>query len=728
MIQEQERFDSFLCTSESTFSVVFDFCEFGLIVLNAEGRVVNWNSWIERSSNISRNQAQGKTLESIFPSIANSSLLRALEIALSAKMSSFISHSLNRSPLPLTDFQDKKILHNIVVKPIHSHGLEDLCLIQITDISAAVKREHQLLEQANKRKDLTDKLRQEKERAQVTLRSIADAVITTDTKGFVVSMNQVAEEMTGWQLDQAIDKPVAQIFSVVQENSREFIPNPVSQCIENRAVVSNDQDLILIDKHGRARAITESAAPILSDNGELIGAILVFSDVTHSRQLAAQLKWQAEHDPLTGLVNRWEFETAVKRFLANAKTVGTSHSLLYIDLDQFKVVNDTCGHTAGDELLRQLSSLLQRKLRSRDILARFGGDEFCVLLEDCNKENGLRIANFLKQEINAFRFVWDDRNFCLGISIGLVEITGTENNAEEILSVADSACYVAKDRGRNRIHVHEPDQEDAPAHQREMQWISRLQSALDEDRFCLFVQRIVSISDSVEQKDHFEVLIRMLDIDGNLIPPGAFIPAAERFNLMPSIDRWVIRKLFDSIRTIALEDQHNLPMFSINLSGASLTDEHLLTEVQGLLSQSPLPANRLCFEITETAAISNLAQAIRFITEIKHLGCYFSLDDFGSGFSSFGYLKNIPVDFLKIDGHFVKDMVDNPINRAFVESINQIGHVMGLTTIAEFVENDAILEMLKEVGVDYAQGYGIDRPKQFSELYSLLGTKASNKS
>lgn len=702
---------------ETLYSALFESFEVGLLIVNANHCIVNWNDWMVRSSGISQQQAVGATLESLFPDIKNSRLISAIETALTQRFSSFLCHRLNRKTLPLVCNDKKSIAYNTIVKPISSNGSEIHCLVHINDISATVNSEHRLIVQTNRLNELADSLRQEKERAQITLRSIADAVITTDTQGGVVSMNRVAETITGWQLDDALNKPVSQIFSVVQEDSNEFIANPVTTCLEKQTIVSNDQDLLLIDKHGQERAITESAAPIHGNDGKLIGAILVFSDVTQSRLLAAQLRWQAKHDPLTGLVNRREFELAVNGLISTNHSEDTRHSLLYIDLDQFKVVNDTCGHTAGDELLRQLSAILQKNLRSQDILARLGGDEFCVLLVNCNKDNALRIAHLLKQEVHDFRFSWEDKTFCLGISVGLVEITGAERDIEEILSAADSACYVAKDTGRNRIHVHEKNRPDAHAHHQEMHWIARLQSALDNDRFCLFVQRIANISRDDSLSDHYEVLIRMLDESDNLIPPGAFIPAAERFNLMPKIDQWVIRNLFESIKSMALDKTDELPLFSVNLSGASLSDEHFLSDIKALLLKYDIPTDRLCFEITETAAIANLAQANRFMAEIKKLGCYFSLDDFGSGLSSFGYLKNMPVDFLKIDGHFVKDIVHDPIDRAFVESINQIGHVMGLTTIAEFVENDIILEMLKEIGVDYAQGYGIDRPKLFSDLF-----------
>ena len=708
---------SYYCAGESTISTAFSICDLGLIVVNAEKQVVNWNHWIADHSRISQLKAQGKTLEELFSVVEDSSLMRAVHNALDSKICSVIPHALNRHPLPLFSSQGKTISQHISIKPIHSNGLENMCLIQISDVSSVFKREKQLQRQANTLKKLADTLGEEKERAQVTLQSIADGVITTDVQGRILSMNKVAEKLTGWSIEKSVNKPVPKIFPIYLEDSRQEIANPATLCLETELVINNDQDFILVDKRGQEHAITQSAAPIMGEDNKVMGAILVFRDVTHSRKLAAQIRWQAKHDPLTGLVNRREFEIVLTQLLNDARSNQTHHSLLYIDLDQFKLVNDTCGHVAGDQLLRQLASILQLKLRNNDTLARIGGDEFCVLLKGCEQIVALRIANALRKEIQAFRFSWGEQIFVLGVSIGLAEIRGTEKDAAEILSAADSACYVAKDTGRNRVHIHKPDQNKQSILQMEMKWISRLQNALDENRFCLYIQRIKVISERRKEEDHYEVLIRMLDHDHKLIPPGDFIPAAERFNLMPSIDRWVIRNLFKTLASMPSYQQQTLPVFSINLSGSSLSDDFFLKDVQDLLYQSGLPPDRFCFEITETAAIAKLTKVIHFISELKNMGCFFSLDDFGSGLSSFTYLKNLPVDFLKIDGHFVKNVVRDPIDRAFVESINQIGHVMGLTTIAEFVENKTILATLHEIGIDYAQGYGIEIPKPLSELY-----------
>jgi diguanylate cyclase (GGDEF)-like protein len=435
------------------------------------------------------------------------------------------------------------------------------------------------------------------------------------------------------------------------------------------------------------------------------------------KQTEAQLTFHASHDALTGLVNRREFERRTERLLLTVKRDKDRHALCFMDLDQFKVVNDTCGHTAGDEMLRQLSSALQSVVRKRDTLARLGGDEFGVLMEHCSLDDAHRVATTLQKAIQDYQFAWEEHSFKVGVSIGLVPITESTSNLTLLLRDADVACYMAKDKGRNRIHVYHAEDVESTRRHGEMQWVTRLSHALEEDRFCLYVQAIVPLDASDDT--HYEFLLRMIDETGEIIPPGAFLPAAERYNLITKIDHWVIEKSISLLAdNPAFLNQVNF--CSINLSGQSLTDPEILKFIVSLLKKSEIQGEKLCFEITETAAISNLNMAMKFISTLKNLGCRFALDDFGSGLSSFAYLKNLPVDYLKIDGMFVKDMVDDPIDHAMVKSINEIGHVMGMKTIAEFVENDVIKGMLKEIGVNYAQGYGIGKPQPFPELIKTL--------
>lgn len=442
-------------------------------------------------------------------------------------------------------------------------------------------------------------------------------------------------------------------------------------------------------------------------NNEFLYAIAQIQDITEAHELSDELSYQASHDALTDLVNRREFERRLERVLINVEEEKSEHALLYIDLDQFKVINDTCGHIAGDELLHQLASLMEDKIRQRDTLARLGGDEFGVLMEHCNIDHAMRVANVIREAVEAYRFVWGENTFGVGASIGLTPINIASGNMTEILKQADAACYAAKEFGRNRVHMyHEEDTSLAKRHG-EMQWVARINSALEENRFHLYAQPIMHTEDA--NITHYELLLRMEDDDGAIIPPGAFLPAAERYNLISKLDRWVLDTAFQWLNDVP-EPQEFISFCSINLSGQNLGDEQFRSYVINKLNETNIQADKICFEITETAAIANLTNAMEFITTLKNMGCLFALDDFGSGVSSFAYLKNLPVDYLKIDGMFVKDIVDDPIDFAMVKSINEIGHVMGKKTIAEFVENEAILNKLREIGVDYAQGYGIGMP------------------
>ena len=458
-----------------------------------------------------------------------------------------------------------------------------------------------------------------------------------------------------------------------------------------------------------------SISSVKNSNGDITNFISIQEDVTHEFELSEQLSYQASHDALTGLINRHEFERRAERLLSTIRQDKTEHALCFMDLDQFKVVNDTCGHTAGDELLRQLGSILINTVRHRDTLARLGGDEFGVLMEHCSLDDAHRVATSLQKAIQDYQFSWEGHIFRVGVSIGLVVITETIADITELLRDADVACYMAKDKGRNRIHVHHPEDSEVAQRHGEMQWVTRLNQALEDDRLCLYAQSIVPLDGSAY--NHYELLIRMIDERGEIILPDSFLPAAERYNLISKIDHWVIETFFG----LLLDNpafQKQIQFCTINLSGQSLTDPGILDFIINQHDESGIKGETICFEITETAAILNLNTASRFISILKDLGFRFSLDDFGSGLSSFGYLKNLPVDYLKIDGMFVKNIVDDPIDHAMVKSINEIGHVMGMQTIAEFVENDEIKGMLREIGVNYAQGYGVGKPLPFDDLLS----------
>ena len=427
------------------------------------------------------------------------------------------------------------------------------------------------------------------------------------------------------------------------------------------------------------------------------------------QEYAAKLAFHSSHDPLTTLFNRLEFENRLKLALHTATTQGRQHVVMYLDLDQFKIVNDTCGHAAGDRLLRQVSMLLKQQVREGDSLARLGGDEFGVLLENCPMQDAIRIADELRLCVANFRFVTDDRSFSIGVSIGMVQIADGVLNLTEVLSAADAACYMAKEKGRNRVQYYRPHDSEVSLRRGEMEWVSRLQSALQDGRFVLYRQEIHAINEDSSSESHNELLVRMIDNLGNIIPPMAFIPAAERYSMMSYIDEWVIENAFAAINSLGA----NCGVFAINISGTSIADDRFLEFVRKQFKAFSMPAGRICFEITETAAIANFDKAARFFGEMKSLGCLFSLDDFGAGMSSFGYLKHLPVDFIKIDGNFVKNVAHDPIDRAMVQAINDVGHVMGKKTVAEFVNGQAGMDALREIGVDFGQGNWISPAVRF---------------
>jgi diguanylate cyclase (GGDEF)-like protein/PAS domain S-box-containing protein len=561
------------------------------------------------------------------------------------------------------------------------------------------------------RKLYEEALFREKESAQITLQSIGDGVVTTDAEARVQYLNPVASDLTGWRLDDAVGRNIDEIFRGFHEETCEPIENPVGVAMRRNRPIKSVRPALLIRRDGNELYIESTAAPIRDPFGNVTGGVLVFHDVSESRELNRRLSYAASHDVLTELVNRREFEQRLERALKSAKARETSYAVLYLDLDQFKIVNDACGHNAGDALLKQMGSLLKSKIRWRDTLARLGGDEFGVLLESCTMDEALRTAETLRENISDYRFVWDDRTFRLGVSIGVVPITAATDDVASLLSAADSACAAAKDAGRNRVYNYQENDIDLMKRRKEMQWAARISNALDENRFELFRQTIQPLQASSEPGAHYELLIRMRDESGQLIAPGLFIAAAERYGLMTQIDRWVIAQAFAWLVSEA-DERERLSLCAINLSGQSLADEKFLPFVIEQFQKSGLSGSCICFEITETAAIASYSQANRFIHALKELGCRFALDDFGTGLSSFGYLKHFPVDFLKIDGSFVKEILHDPIDREMVRSINEIGHLTGKRTIAEFAENQEIITMLRGMGIDYAQGYGVSEPKR----------------
>lgn len=552
-------------------------------------------------------------------------------------------------------------------------------------------------------------LHEEKERAEVTLHSIGDGVITTDLQGRVLYLNPMAEILTGYTQAQATGKPIETIYHVQDQVSGSQLANPARLCLAEDTVISGVNLAQLVSADGRSYAVEETAAPIRGKTGDTIGAVLVFHDVTEARETSRKLAYQATHDALTGLINRREFERLVEEALQDAKANGTSSAFCYMDLDQFKVVNDTCGHIAGDRLLVELATMIQHRVNENDTLARLGGDEFGVLMRNIPLHEARALAEELRNRVRDYRFLWDGQTFEVGISIGVVPIRPDTNSVVEVFSNADIACFVAKDMGRNQIHVSNLNDVEQARRQQEMQWSVRIPSALENDRFVLHYQKITPLDASSGESPRCELLVRMLEEDGSLILPGRLIPAAERFRHMPEIDRWVIHNALKLI--VQHGDRLGMAAYAINLSGQSLGQADLLDFVKREILRSGIKPSLITFEITETAAIRNVSHAARFMSELKKLGCQFSLDDFGSGLSSFGYLKMLPVDYLKIDGSFVRNMLHDDHDRSIVIAIAQIAKTLNIACVAEWVEDEATLMALKEIGVDYGQGFFLHRPE-----------------
>jgi diguanylate cyclase (GGDEF)-like protein/PAS domain S-box-containing protein len=554
----------------------------------------------------------------------------------------------------------------------------------------------------------------EKDRALVTLQSIGDAVISTDAGAKIDYLNPVAERLTGWTVDEARGRPIGEVLQLIDESTRAPVAYTLDRVLINGETSVPSDHIVLVNRRGEELAIQETATPIRNREGAAIGAVIVFGDVTKERRLKRALSYQASHDALTGLINRREFDARLETAVGAAQRGEGEYVLLYVDLDQFKVVNDTCGHSAGDRLLRDITSLLQTRVRASDTIARLGGDEFGMLLERCSLEQAERVADSIRQAIHSYRFLWGANSLSVGASIGVVRIARDTTSAASVLSAADIACYAAKDGGRNRVQIYERDH--GTNRHREMQWVGRIARAVEDGRLELYAQRIVGISGNRGDTPFFEIMVRLRDEDGTLVPPNEFIPAAERYNVMVMVDRWVVGRAIELL-SACVKQGRRLPLLAVNLSGTSINDEDFLEFVLSRLHDEQV-ARALCFEITETAAVASLSKATYFMRELKARGCRFSLDDFGSGVSSFTYLKTLPVDFLKIDGHFAAHVATDVVDRSMVEAIAKIGSAMQVATIAEKVESAEVLQVLKQIGVDYIQGFHLAEPCAIEDVFS----------
>jgi diguanylate cyclase (GGDEF)-like protein/PAS domain S-box-containing protein len=567
----------------------------------------------------------------------------------------------------------------------------------IADITARKRAEQAVFEQ--------------KERAQVTLASIGDAVITTDRDGRIDYLNAMAEQLSGWPKEEAQGQNILAVLRLRDETTRSEIENPLLRCLrEDKAVHFGDHS-VLVNRLGQEIAIQDSAAPIRDRDGRTVGAVVVFRDVTKERRLRRALSFQASHDALTGLINRREFDNRLQAAVQDAREGHGKHALLYVDLDQFKVVNDTCGHPAGDRLLRDVTALLQQQVRSADLIARLGGDEFGILVQHCELEQATRIAEAIRAAVRNYRFTWDAHVLSIGASIGVVEITAQCESVATLLSAADIACYAAKDSGRNRVHVY--DTGAISGRHREMYWVGQVTRAVDEDRLELHVQRVVSVADGQPaavggRPALFEVLVRLRGEDGELVLPGEFLPAAERFNLVGAIDRRVLARSVKWLQA-ELAAGREPPLLGINLSSSSICDRSFLETVLALTEDARI-AECLCFEISETALLGARSQALEFMHELRKRGCRFAIDDFGSGLSSFQFLKSLPVNFLKVDGRFLAAGESDAVDQHLLEAIHKVAHALGIITIGERIEGADAMARLQKAGIAYAQGHTLSAP------------------
>lgn len=588
----------------------------------------------------------------------------------------------------------------------------ELSAILERDADGRPLRSMAVLQDITEQRRIKQELAEQHELLRVTLESIGDGVVTTDADGRVMWLNPVAERLSGWRDGEARGQPLARVLDLRDEASGVAVRDPIACCLQDGHVVASG--IRLVARDGRAYGIEYSVAPIRDAQGAVLGAVLVFRDVTEQRRLAEEMNWRATHDPLTGLVNRTEFEARLGRALQQAQADGTQYALLYIDLDDFKLVNDACGHTVGDQMLQQVGRLLTSGVRASDTVARLGGDEFAIILERCTVTKAQRVAQQICDRMDDFRFAHEGRRFRIGTSIGVVPVDRRWATTAAILQAADTSCYAAKMAGRNRYHLWFDTDQAMRARQGEMHWATRIENALDEDRFVLFAQRLLPLKPD-NDGIHAEALLRLRDNEGHMVPPGAFLPAAERFHLASRIDRWVLRHTVDWLKS--LDDPRRLATLCINLSGQSISDRAFHQHAIELLTDAgPLVCQRLCLEITETATVTNLGDAADFMRQIRALGVQVALDDFGAGASSFGYLKALPVDALKIDGQFIRDIIDDPLDEAAVRCFVDVARVVGVKTVAEFVDRPEVLAKVREVGIDYAQGFLVHRPEPIERL------------
>ncbi|MFT7681004.1 MAG: diguanylate cyclase (GGDEF)-like protein/PAS domain S-box-containing protein [Moritella dasanensis] len=674
-----------LVQSEAKLNSIFEHSPVGIFHYNKQGILLKTNRHFEDIIGANKNGLIGFNM---LKKVQNTGLSNAIKSSLKGQMSTFEGEYISVS-------HRKKSYLEVDLVPLYSSSGEIDGGVGVCDDIT--------IQQQN-----TANLKKLSRVVECSL----DGIMITDTKGIIEYVNPQFTQITGYSAPESIGNK-ANFFrsNTTSNNTYNKLWSRVSKGEEWAGEIQNKR------QNGELYWAKVTIIPMTNGSGEITHFIGIQVDITKSRIISKQITYQAKHDMLTGLINRYEFEHQLSDAVCSAQGSQLTHVLCFLDLDQFKIINDTCGHAAGDELLRQIAGLIGDNLKPNDTLARLGGDEFAILIRNSQLTEAVVIANQILEKVKEFQFIWKKSCFSVGVSIGVAEICNTSGNTSEVLIHADLACYAAKDLGRNRVHTYHDNDELLATRDGEFRWVNEIKEALHEDRFELYAQPIVALQEP-GHKPVFEVLLRMLDKNGALIAPGVFLPIAERYNLSQPIDRWVVDRTLLWMKTHS-QQLNIFDHISINLSGASLGDDDLLQHIMTNITQAKVPPQQIMFEITETAAISNLASATVFINTLSAFGCQFALDDFGSGLSSFAYLKNLPVNILKIDGIFIKDILTNPIDAAMVKSINEIGHLMELKTIAEFVENDAIKQKVEAIGIDFAQGYGIGKPQPIDNMLKL---------
>lgn len=654
---------------------------------NLEGTITTWNVAAEKLFGYSVEEIIGQSYLKLVPEH---------QLAEAKMLQDQLKNNLNTQHIE-TDYLHKSgRLINVAVSLSAIKNTKD----EVVEIS-------EIIRDITAQREIQQQFLMEHALLKVTMDSIGDAVMTTDSQGIVQYLNPVAQKLTGWTQEEAVGKRAKKILNVISEKTRKSSINPVALCLAENRVITLSDDAILINRYDEEFAIQESVSPIRDADGNTLGVVIVFYDVSAQRKISQELSYRATHDLLTGLPNRAEFEKSLKRFVNNNREQGQINALMFIDLDHFKAVNDSCGHSAGDLLLKEVANIMKNCVRSSDLVARVGGDEFAIILSICDTEKSMKIAKKICKSLSDFRFYHDGKIFRIGSSIGLVMINSSWESEAKLIEAADKACYQAKRAGKNRVHLYFDEVHTVDAGSGEIQWASRIEQALEEKSFELYCQRIMPLNH--EGLEHAEILIRMKDKNGDLISPNAFLPAAERFNMATRIDQWVVREVFEWMNKNAAS-LHHVESLSVNLSGQSLGDLAFHHFVIGLIESMEVDCQKLCFEVTETSAITNITDARKFIDAMNSYGVKFSLDDFGSGVSSFGYLNNLSVDYLKIDGQFIRDLVDNKVGQATVRCITEVAKATGKQTIAECVDNEVVETLLKKMGVDFTQGYLKHKP------------------